>query len=174
MDTVLQSEIDGLASIGVLSPSAEAYLKDPVVAKLNIAECTALLWLSSQGEGGVARSRVDTQYAEPLLALECFGHVMWERDNRGRPSYLVLTWKGDDAVKVLRRASSAPPRWRAPKVPKGDSPVSPHDESTPPVEELFGHDAKKQHDAPLRIEDVFGPPTYKQTEAPLHLDDFFN
>jgi len=69
------------------------------------------LLIAAQGEQGLARSRVPKDLREKLdehlLPLELQMLVSWERDNRGRLAYLVLTWKGEEAIAAARQSHVA-------------------------------------------------------------------
>jgi hypothetical protein len=73
------------------------------------------LLIAGAGEGGLAKSKVPKEYqaqlAEHLLPLELQSLVAWERDNRGRLAYLVLTWKGEEAIAAQRTQVSKPASW---------------------------------------------------------------
>lgn len=94
-----------LDSMGLLRPKKGALLVDPRIAKLTQPEreLLVLLFLADSHEmcKSALRHRGDKEAAE---TLELMGHVTWERDNRGRPVYLTLTWKGEEAAEVLKHA----------------------------------------------------------------------
>ena len=73
------------------------------------------LLIAGAGESGLPKSKVPKQYqaqlTEHLLQLELQGLVAWERDNRGRLAYLVLTWKGDEAIAAQRSPATKPASW---------------------------------------------------------------
>jgi hypothetical protein len=73
------------------------------------------LLIASAGEGGLAQSKVPKELraglTEHLLPLELQTLVAWERDNRGRLAYLVLTWKGEEAIAAARNATAKPVTW---------------------------------------------------------------
>lgn len=64
------------------------------------------LLIATAGEEGLPKSRVPKELQAELNAhlmpLELQELVTWERDNRGRLAYLVLTWKGDEAIAAAR------------------------------------------------------------------------
>lgn len=70
------------------------------------ASVALFLDIAAAGPGGLAKSRVARDLAPDLAAhllpLELHQLVTWERDNRGRLAYLVLTWKGDEAIAAAR------------------------------------------------------------------------
>lgn len=71
------------------------------------------LLIAAAGAEGLPKSRVPKELRTELLAhllpLELQELVTWERDLRGRLAYLVLTWKGEDAL-----AAAKPQPRRAP------------------------------------------------------------
>ncbi|KVP16935.1 hypothetical protein [Burkholderia ubonensis] len=73
------------------------------------------LLIAAAGETGLAQSRIPkelrTELNEHLLPLELQSLVAWERDNRGRLAYLVLTWKGEEAIKAARTPVAKPASW---------------------------------------------------------------
>ncbi|MEX3983706.1 hypothetical protein AB4Y45_32510 [Paraburkholderia sp. EG287A] len=88
-----------LESAGVLSGATEAYGLSAETVRL-------FLLIAGAGEDGLARSKVPRDLAksfeEHLLPLEMRELVEWQRDKRGRLSYLVLTWKGQEALDAAR------------------------------------------------------------------------
>lgn len=97
-----------LASSGLLTGGGGLW-----AAKNLTAEAVELFVLvASAGPEGLHRSRVPRLWlkdpALALLPLELENLVAWEHDNRGRPSYLALTWKGEDALKAMRNARPSP------------------------------------------------------------------
>ncbi|KWA84021.1 hypothetical protein WL29_21895 [Burkholderia ubonensis] len=73
------------------------------------------LLIAAAGAEGLAKSRVPKELQSELnthlLPLELQTLVTWERDNRGRLAYLVLTWKGEDALKAARTPVAKPASW---------------------------------------------------------------
>jgi len=73
------------------------------------------LLIAGAGEGGLPQSRVPKDLRENLnehlLPLELQSLVAWERDNRGRLAYLVLTWKGEEAIAAARTPVAKPATW---------------------------------------------------------------
>ena len=73
------------------------------------------LLIAGAGEGGLPQSKVPkelrAQRTEHLLPLELPSLVTGERDNRGRLSYLVLTWQGQDALAAARAPAAKPASW---------------------------------------------------------------
>lgn len=64
------------------------------------------LLIAGAGELGLLQSKLPKDMKdclnEHLLPLEMQSLVGWERDNRGRLAYLVLTWKGREALDAAR------------------------------------------------------------------------
>lgn len=64
------------------------------------------LLIAGAGADGLSRSQIPRALAkslsEHLLPLELQEMVAWERDKRGRLAYLVLTWKGQEALDAAR------------------------------------------------------------------------
>lgn len=100
---------DNLAfeTLGILRPKSGAMLADPRLAKLTEVERQFLVELLMCGEHGMTRSKIKGIRADAQLTLDIMGYVDWERDNRGNPAYLVLTWKGQEVAEVLRVVSAA-------------------------------------------------------------------
>ncbi|MBU9199941.1 hypothetical protein KTD31_00810 [Burkholderia multivorans] len=75
------------------------------------------LLIAGAGELGLAQSRIPKDLRAELnvhlLPLELQQLVTWERDNRGRLSYLVLTWKGEEALQAAKTPSSKASSWAA-------------------------------------------------------------
>lgn len=76
------------------------------------------LLVAGAGEGGLPKSRVpkdlQAELAAHLIPLELQQLVAWERDPRGRLVYLVLTWKGEEALAAARpRPQDAHKSWDA-------------------------------------------------------------
>jgi hypothetical protein len=73
------------------------------------------LLIAGAGEDGLPQSKVPkelrAELTEHLLPLELQSLVTWERDNRGRLSYLVLTWQGQEALAAARGPSAKPVSW---------------------------------------------------------------
>lgn len=88
-----------LASSGILVGTGGTSPLSEAASKL-------FLTIAAAGELGLAKSKVPSalkpDFAEALLQLELLQLVTTERDNRGKPSYLVLTWKGYDALDAAR------------------------------------------------------------------------
>ena len=88
-----------LESAGVLSGATEAYGLSAETVRL-------FLLIAGAGEDGLSRNKVPRDlaksFAEHLLPLEMRELVEWQRDKRGRLSYLVLTWKGQEALDAAR------------------------------------------------------------------------
>lgn len=64
------------------------------------------LLIAAAGEEGLPQSKVPPELRKDIQAhlvpLELQGLVAWERDNRGRLAYLVMTWKGSDALAAAK------------------------------------------------------------------------
>lgn len=76
--------------------------------------------VAGAGEDGLNRSRLPKELRanlkEHLLPLEMQSLVAWEKDNTGKDTYLVLTWKGQEALEASRQkpaGSSLAKRRRA-------------------------------------------------------------
>jgi hypothetical protein len=73
------------------------------------------LLIAAAGEGGLAQSRIPkelrAELTTHLLPLELQTLVAWERDNRGRLAYLVLTWKGEEAINAARTPVTKQASW---------------------------------------------------------------
>lgn len=89
---------------------------------LSEAAVQLFLLVAARGPEGLPQSKLPKELkaklAEALLPLELQNLVTWERDNRGRPAYLTLTWRGQEAIDAYRpekkkAASKAQQRRRA-------------------------------------------------------------
>lgn len=94
-----QCELDQAGVLTSNSGCTEAYgLPDGAVR--------LFLLIAGAGEEGLAQSKVPKDLRADLnthlLPLELQELVAWERDNRGRLAYLVLTWKGKEALDAAR------------------------------------------------------------------------
>ncbi|KVP75091.1 hypothetical protein WJ96_04820 [Burkholderia ubonensis] len=73
------------------------------------------LLIAAGGETGLAQSRIPKELRAELnahlLPLEMQSLVAWERDNRGRLAYLVLTWKGEEAINAARTPATKQASW---------------------------------------------------------------
>lgn len=91
-----------LETMGLLRPKQGALLADPRLAKLTEPERMLLLTVFSFGEGGMPRGKIRVRLKPSAETLYIMDYVNWERDGRGRPAYLVLTWKGEEAAAALK------------------------------------------------------------------------
>lgn len=97
------------------------------------------LTIAAAGENGIAQTKLPkdlkAKLAEALLPLELDNLVAWERDNRGRQTYLVLTWKGKDALEAARTKPTNTATWAARRkasvTPSGEAPAAPSVASPP-------------------------------------------
>jgi hypothetical protein len=67
-------------------------------------EGTLLVQILATGEDGLSKRRLKKMKEEGERAarrLELRDLVHWERDRFGQPSFLTLTWKGDEAAQTL-------------------------------------------------------------------------
>lgn len=63
-----------------------------------------MLQLLMAGEDGLHKREVvkfEKKNPDKLLDLEVRGFVQWETDKAGRPMFLTVAWKGEDAAKLL-------------------------------------------------------------------------
>lgn len=76
------------------------------IAALPDAAVQLFLLVAGAGSSGLAKSKLPqplkNNLAEALLPLELENLVSIERDNRGHPAYLVLTWYGQEALEAAR------------------------------------------------------------------------
>lgn len=89
-----------LESLGILRqtkvPAELAWMTDE--------EKSFVLDLLFAGEGGLHKREVQKfgkQNPDALLRLEMRELTIWESDKSGRPTFLVLSWKGDEVAKLL-------------------------------------------------------------------------
>lgn len=76
------------------------------------------LLIAAAGPGGLPKTRIPsdlkTDLALHLVPLELQALVAWERDPRGRLAYLVLTWKGEEALAAAKPVPLDPSKaWAA-------------------------------------------------------------
>jgi hypothetical protein len=91
-----------LERMGLLRPRQGALLADPRISKLTEGERELLVQLTLADKHELCRSALKRQpIRDAAETLELMGHVTWERDNRGRPVYLTLTWKGEEIGEAL-------------------------------------------------------------------------
>lgn len=106
-------EASTLESNGILSgtPEGDAPFGFP-------AETVRLFALiANAGEDGLHRSKVpkdlEQDFTKHLLPLEFQGLVNWERDNHGNLVFIVLTWKGQEALDIARPKAPQKLAWGA-------------------------------------------------------------
>lgn len=91
-----------LASSGILVGGCN----NPKGTGLSQPAVDLFLLVASAGPSGLAKSKVPAQFkeqfAEIVLELELQNLVAWELDARGNKTYLVLTWRGFDALDAAR------------------------------------------------------------------------
>lgn len=97
-----------LVSSGVLSGAPSS----PEAYGLTDESVRLFLLIAAAGDDGLPQSKIPQELRKDLNAhlvtLELQGLVAWERDNRGRLSYLVLTWKGSDALAAAKPVRQEP------------------------------------------------------------------
>lgn len=73
---------------------------------LTASSVQLFLLVAAAGPEGLAKSKLPlslrADLAAALLPLELQSLVDWERDNRGNQAYIVLTWKGQEAIDAAR------------------------------------------------------------------------
>lgn len=78
------------------------------IAALPDTSVQLFLLVAAAGSHGLAKSRLPSalknRLPEVLLPLELENLVSIERDNRGHPAYIVLTWYGQEALEAARPA----------------------------------------------------------------------
>lgn len=104
---------------GMLDSSGILTSNDGCAAAYGLSDESIRIFLliAAAGELGLAQSRIPKDLREELnvhlLPLEMQSLVSWERDNRGRQAYLVLTWKGEEALQAARTAPAKQSSWAA-------------------------------------------------------------
>ncbi|WP_087864888.1 hypothetical protein [Comamonas thiooxydans] len=85
--------------------------KEPV-SGLSAPSVELFLLVAGAGPSGLSKSRLPLSLKnalfEHLLPLEVQNLVQWEKDKHGKDTYLVLTWKGHEAVEAAKRPKAAP------------------------------------------------------------------
>lgn len=89
-----------LESLGILLQTKVP----PELTWMSTAEKQFMLMLLMAGEGGLHKREVQKfqkKNADAVFNLDVRGLTNWETDKAGRPMFVVLTWKGEEAAKVL-------------------------------------------------------------------------
>jgi hypothetical protein len=89
-----------LESLGILRQTKVP----PELAWMSDAEKHLMLQVFMAGEVGVHKREVqkfERKNPNTVLNLEVRNFIMWETDKSGRPMFLVVTWQGEDAAKLL-------------------------------------------------------------------------
>jgi hypothetical protein len=60
-----------------------------------------LLWAGEEGLHKRDVTKFQKKHADAVFNLDVRGLTNWETDKTGRPMFVVLTWKGEEAAKVL-------------------------------------------------------------------------
>jgi hypothetical protein len=105
-----------LDSLGILRqtklPPSFAWLQD--------SDKALLVELLLAGDGGLTRAFVakwDKASAECSMRLSARSLVDWGTDKRGKPSFLTLTWKGEDLAKLVMQVARNATRSTRPGSP---------------------------------------------------------
>lgn len=97
--------------------------KDPRTAYLSEEQKQIVALVGLAGEGGLHKRLTATMDPILLSVLEAHGLLSWERDLRGRPMFLCLTWKGTDIATLLmsqaREESHHPGQLQGASAPSG-------------------------------------------------------
>ena len=104
------SALFDLDSLGIL----KATKVPTTLSWINDIEATLLIDLMIAGEEGITRRRLNKQGEAGTDAARRLGLrdlVKWEHDRFGKPTFLCLTWQGEEAAKTLVRVA----RHRQPK-----------------------------------------------------------
>ena len=91
------------------------------------------LAVALEGDGGLAQNKLPRDLRavldEALLPLELQNLVEWQRDNRGRKAYIVLTWRGKEALEAAKTKPTSMDSWasrrRASVTPAGSEHAPP-------------------------------------------------
>lgn len=78
----------------------------PELAWMSDVEKQFVLTLLFAGEGGLHKREVqkfEKKNPVAMANLDIRDFVKWETDKAGRPMFLTLTWKGEDAGMLLRQ-----------------------------------------------------------------------
>ena len=76
----------------------------PELAWMSDAEKQFMLMLLFAGDGGLHKRTVasfEKKNPEVVLQLHARDFLMWETDKAGRPMFVAMTWKGEEAAKLL-------------------------------------------------------------------------
>lgn len=96
-----ESQLDSAGILKGGQLSSNAYGLDDSAIQL-------FLLVAGAGEEGLAKSHIPKALKADLefsvLQLEMHRLVTWERDLRGRLAYLVLTWRGQEALAAAKPA----------------------------------------------------------------------
>lgn len=73
------------------------------------------LAIAAAGDDGIAQNKLPkdllANLSEIIIPLELQNLIEWQRDNRGRRNFLVLTWKGKDAMEAARTKPTDMGTW---------------------------------------------------------------
>lgn len=89
-----------LESMGILKQTKVP----PELAWMSDLEKTFVLDLYLAGEDGLHKRQVakfEKAHPEAFLDLEVRDVVRWESDKAGKPTFVVLSWKGEEIAKLL-------------------------------------------------------------------------
>jgi len=93
-----------LESLGILLQTKVP----PELAWMTAPEKQFMLMLLLAGEDGLHKREVtkfQKKHADAVLNLDIRGMTNWETDKAGRPMFVVLTWKGEEAAKILLKVA---------------------------------------------------------------------
>lgn len=106
-----------LVEEGMLDGSGVLKSAEGCTAAYGMSDLSVQLFLAAAaaGDGGIAQNKLPKELREnleeALLPLELQNLVEWERDNRGRKAYLVLSWKGKEALEAARSKPTSTGTW---------------------------------------------------------------
>jgi len=91
------SELDSLGILRQMRPPANLAWMEP-------HQKTLILDIAMAGGDGLHKRLVDKfekDHPGEILYLSARGLIEWVNDKTGKPTYLALTWRGEDAAKIL-------------------------------------------------------------------------
>lgn len=89
-----------LESLGILKQTKAP----PELAWMTDLEKTFVLDLFLAGEEGLHKRQVakfEKNHPEAFLDLQVRDVIRWESDKAGKPTFVVLSWKGEEIAKLL-------------------------------------------------------------------------
>lgn len=156
-----------LVEEGMLDGSGVLRSADGCAAAYGLPDRSIQLFLliAMAGEQGLAQGKLPRDLRDDLsavlLPLELQNLVEWERDNRGQQTYLVMTWRGREALDAARMKPTDQGTWAT----RRRAAVCPAPTNGPLATESGDRAGPAPKDAVGPDGDVFGPGTGRTSRA---------